>query len=195
VYKQKQTNNTVNNDENHKAIDVEEASGLQDLDYGGNYGNANDYWKNDISGFSTNTYPSTALYSGAYADVGVYDISGSSLNDPMTFTIGGVKAGGQALFAYPSPFSYAVHEKMTFLVDNESPVFSGQTLFRQTLKLFIYNGSGKKVAVLENFNADYYTEWDGRDVNGERLPEGVYYAALKSDVVSGYAGRFLITHR
>ena len=76
-----------NDDQNHKMVDLEEASGIQHLDTASdmNIGDENDPWKDSVEGFWDLSNPNSKDYSGNPSGLGIRNISASSEN--MTFTI------------------------------------------------------------------------------------------------------------
>jgi len=75
--------NTVNNDENHKGVDLEEADGLNDLDFRRNRGDAGDFYPGSTNNtvFNDTSNPNSRDYSGVTTKVEVINISSSG--DPM----------------------------------------------------------------------------------------------------------------
>jgi len=69
--------NRVNNNEARKGVDLEEASGVQDLDTrGSNDGDSSDPWKNSPTGFTPDSTPNSRLYDGTDTKIKVFNISG-----------------------------------------------------------------------------------------------------------------------
>ncbi len=82
--------NRVNNDETHKGVDLEEASGIQDLDVrGSNDGDANDPWKNRLNGFTPDSTPNSRLYDGSDSKIRVFNISAASTVMTIDIDFGG----------------------------------------------------------------------------------------------------------
>lgn len=78
--------NRVNNNEAHKGVDLEEASGVQDLDQrGSNDGDSSDPWKNNPTGFTPDSTPDSRLYDGTDTKIKVFNIS--SVGTSMTIDI------------------------------------------------------------------------------------------------------------
>ena len=68
--------NRVNNNEARKGVDLEEASGTQDLDvWGSNDGDSYDPWRNDLVGFTPTSTPNSYLYDGTNSNIKVFNIS------------------------------------------------------------------------------------------------------------------------
>jgi M6 family metalloprotease-like protein len=68
--------NRVNNNEDRKGIDLEEASGIQDLDTrSSNDGDSSDPWKNNAVGFTPTSTPNSNLYDGTDTKIRVFNIS------------------------------------------------------------------------------------------------------------------------
>lgn len=71
--------NDVNNNEDHKRVDLEEADGLNDLDSIAFYGDANDpYYLGNVTGFGNSTTPDSRLYSGKSSNVSIVNVSASA---------------------------------------------------------------------------------------------------------------------
>ncbi|MBU1020935.1 MAG: M6 family metalloprotease domain-containing protein [Firmicutes bacterium] len=69
---------STNENENHKLVDLEEASGTQHLDDKTNSGNSFDpYYSGNNTKFNDNTTPNSKLYSGLNSNVGVKNVSAS----------------------------------------------------------------------------------------------------------------------
>lgn len=70
-----------NTNEGHKLVDLEEADGLNHLDYndtnGGNSGDKFDPWYGSITGFTNIFNPNSKLYNGSASNVSVTNISAS----------------------------------------------------------------------------------------------------------------------
>jgi len=78
--------NNVNDNENHKRVDLEEADGRTDLDGNANYGDDTDpYYLDNSAEFGDSTVPNSQLYSGDNSDVRVINISNPATT--MTFDI------------------------------------------------------------------------------------------------------------
>ena len=76
--------NDVNEDENHKRVDMEEADGRDDLDMSVNYGDYTDpYYPGNATRFEYSTAPNSRLYSGE--DSGVRIVGASNSADNMVF--------------------------------------------------------------------------------------------------------------
>jgi immune inhibitor A len=68
--------NRVNNNEDRKGIDLEEASGTQDLDTrSSNDGDSSDPWRNRAVGFTPTSTPNSNLYDGTVTNIKVFNIS------------------------------------------------------------------------------------------------------------------------
>ncbi len=68
--------NRVNNDETRKGVDLEEASGTQDLDtWSSNDGDSQDPWKNNVVGFTPTSTPNSDHYDGTPTNIKVFNIS------------------------------------------------------------------------------------------------------------------------
>ncbi|UCC93233.1 MAG: M6 family metalloprotease domain-containing protein [Thermoplasmata archaeon] len=78
VINQYKWSNRVNNNEARKGVDLEEASGTQDLDTrSSNDGDSSDPWKNNLNGFSSTSNPNSNLYDGTVTNIKVFNISAS----------------------------------------------------------------------------------------------------------------------
>lgn len=77
--------NNVNNNEDHKRVDLEEADGRDDLDSRMNFGDYTDPYYLNAEGFTPFTTPNSRPYSGLSSHVNVVNISGSG--STMTFDI------------------------------------------------------------------------------------------------------------
>ena len=70
--------NRVNNNENRKGVDLEEASGTQDLDeWTGNDGDSSDPWRSNLVGFTPDSVPNSRLYDSTNTKIKVFNISAS----------------------------------------------------------------------------------------------------------------------
>jgi immune inhibitor A len=68
--------NRVNNNEARKGVDLEEASGTQDLDIrSSNDGDSSDPWRSNLAGFSATSIPNSNLYDGTVTNIKVFNIS------------------------------------------------------------------------------------------------------------------------
>jgi len=68
--------NRVNNNEDRKGVDLEEASGIQDLDtWGSNDGDSSDPWRNNLVGFTPSSTPNSRLYDGTDSKIKVFNLS------------------------------------------------------------------------------------------------------------------------
>ena len=74
----KWSSNTVNNDEEHKGMDLEEADGNDDLDSGTNRGDNGDPYRS--GNFSKDTYPNSLAYNGSESGWKIENIEVSGLN-------------------------------------------------------------------------------------------------------------------
>ncbi len=82
--------NRVNNNENRKGVDLEEASGTQDLDDRGyNDGDNNDLWKNRLTGFTPDSTPNSRLYDGTDTKIRVFNISSAGTIMTIDIDFGG----------------------------------------------------------------------------------------------------------
>jgi len=82
--------NRVNNNENRKGVDLEEASGTQDLDVRGyNDGDNNDLWKNRLTGWTPDSTPNSRLYDGTDTKITVFNISAGGTIMTIDIDFGG----------------------------------------------------------------------------------------------------------
>ena len=79
--------NIVNTNPSHKGVDLEEASGRQDLDVRNDYnnGDGNDPWYRKDEGFTPHSTPDSRDYSGRNSEIYIHDISSQSNN--MSFSL------------------------------------------------------------------------------------------------------------
>ena len=64
-----------------------------------------------------------------------------------------------------------------------------------TIKITVFNLSGKPVTFLKNGNelqGFYRTEWDGLDMNGNKVPTGIYFYRIEA---AGSGGKSIITKK
>ena len=82
--------NTVNADENHKGVDLEEADGLNDLDHERNPGDGGDFYPGSTNNtvFNDTSNPNSRAYSGATTKIGVSNISSSGNPMRADFDVG-----------------------------------------------------------------------------------------------------------
>ncbi|MFL2944488.1 MAG: PKD domain-containing protein [Candidatus Poseidoniales archaeon] len=78
VLNSKWNSNTVNNDEEHKGMDLEEADGNDDLDSGANRGDAGDPYNSGT--FSKDSYPNSLAYNGTESGWKIENIETSGDN-------------------------------------------------------------------------------------------------------------------
>jgi len=81
--------NYVNANWAHKGVDLEEASGTQDLDTGANDGDRNDPWSGNAVGFTPTSTPNSNLYDGADTKVRVFNISAEGSTMTIDIDFGG----------------------------------------------------------------------------------------------------------
>ena len=74
----KWNSNSVNNDEDHKGVDLEEADGEDDLDYSTNRGDSGDPYKS--GSFTKDTYPNSLAYNGTESGWKIENIETSGDN-------------------------------------------------------------------------------------------------------------------
>ena len=78
---------TNNNDQTHYWVDVEEASGTQNLELNQNTGNDSDYYRlGNATQFTATTTPNNLSYSGVPLGLDITNVSATGAN--MTFTVG-----------------------------------------------------------------------------------------------------------
>lgn len=158
--------NTVNDNENHKGVDLEEADGMNDLDLGRNRGDAGDFYPGSTNNtiFDDTSNPNSRDYSGVSSKVEVANI-GSSANPMRADVKVGIPAIApnlQNLIVYPNPFERAAgHSYVTF---------EGLT---QQVTIRIFNLSGELVRK-EEVSSQYSWDWDLKNTEGEELARGIY---------------------
>ena len=162
-----------NNDQTHYKVDLEEASGTQDLEQNTSYGNDLDYFRsNTMASFGDNSSPNSRSYAGASLGWSVQNISGSG--NPMNFSF--EPAGGApAITRNPG--------NMTFIGSLGGANPNGQNLY-------IYNSGGGALNWSVSSNAAWLTiapasgssagETDAAVVsaNTTGLAAGTYTAAI-----------------
>jgi len=79
--------NNVNTDPSHKGVDLEEASGTQELDVinNYNYGDQHDPWYDNAEGFNPSSIPNSTDYSGSKSEIHISAISRTA--NTMTFSV------------------------------------------------------------------------------------------------------------
>jgi len=77
----------VNDIEEHKALDLEEADGQNDLDHMYNYGDATDLYPNSTKEFNFTSNPSSAAYSGDDSQVRIYNIRSNPVDHTVTINV------------------------------------------------------------------------------------------------------------
>ena len=82
--------NAVNMDETHKGVDLEEASGTQELDVQDyNDGDSADPWASDPLGFNPTSSPNTNLYDGTDTKIRIFNISAPGTYMTIDIDFGG----------------------------------------------------------------------------------------------------------
>jgi immune inhibitor A len=81
--------NYVNANYAHKGVDLEEASGTQDLDTGANDGDRNDPWYSNAVGFTPTSTPNSNLYDGSDTKVRIFNISAAGSTMTIDIDFGG----------------------------------------------------------------------------------------------------------
>lgn len=184
-------NNTVNSSASHKAIDLEEASATQHLDdraYG-NSGDENDFWVSRYFAFGANSYPNSRLYSGDDSGVTINAISKNE--QVMSFEVLGDDVV-ETVVCYPTPFNPALHTQMKFSVNINSSLVNKTEVSYNSIKIYIFDFTGRRVATLNNFDSSFIGVWDGKDDSNIDLKDGLYYYSLDLNNTKGYAGYFVI---
>lgn len=104
--------NTVNTEPAHKGVDLEEASGTQELDVlsDHNGGDGDDPWYSNSDGFNPSSTPNSTSYEGEGSEIHLFDIS--TVSDTMTFSV------------------RVVERKVRFYIvdDNETTALPGETV-------------------------------------------------------------------
>ncbi|MFQ6066915.1 MAG: M6 family metalloprotease domain-containing protein [bacterium] len=177
------SSNMVNSDENHKGVDLEEADGLNDLDYGRNRGDAGDFYPGSTNNnaFNDTSNPNSRSYSGAITKVEVVNIAPSG--DPM---VANLKVGAsiapdlQQLKIFPNPFRQGV--------DHNRIIFAALT---QQATIRIYTLTGQLVKK-QDVSGQYSWDWDGKNMNGEELARGVYIWVVTNPAGEKRTGKIAI---
>ena len=158
--------NTVNDDENHKGVDLEEADGRNDLDNLVNMGDAGDFYPGSTNNivFNDTSNPNSRDYSGVTTKVGVINISSSA--DPMRADlevgIPAIAPNLERLIVYPSPFKPgAGHSYITF------------EALTQEVTIRIFSLSGELVRE-EQVSGQYRWDWDVKNTEGKEVARGTY---------------------
>jgi hypothetical protein len=161
-----------NNDQTHYLVDLEEASGTQDLELNSNSGNDADYFRfgsNEV--FGDTTTPNSVSYTGKNLDMKVQDISVSA--DTMNFFLLGGDPLTPAAVAYPNPWkpgSGGSHDAAALTFTN----------LPNSAKVRIYTIAGELVREFDVTAADLNVKtWDGKNSGGKIAASGVYFANIK----------------
>lgn len=118
----------------------------------------------------------------------------SAWHDSRCITIHCISPQGQEdtedvkieLLPVPNPFlnsttiQYTLPARFGPVVRGQGSVVSGEDL--TPVKLVIFDPAGRLVKTLVDGRQDpgvYQVEWDGRDLNGEKVPSGIYFYLLK----------------
>jgi len=159
--------NTVNDNENHKGVDLEEADGMNDLDFGRNRGDAGDFYPGSTNNtvFDDTSNPNSRNYSGATSKVEVINISSSgnpTITADLKVGIPAIAPNLQNLIVYPNPFETAAgHSYVTFEALTEEV----------TIQIFTVSG---QLVRKEEISGQYSWDWDLKNTNGEKVARGVY---------------------
>lgn len=162
--------NTVNDDENHKGVDLEEADGLNDLDYGRNRGDAGDFYPGSTNNttFNDTSNPDSRDYSGITSEVEVINISssGNPMRAELKVGIAGVAPNLESLIVYPNPFKSAEgHSYITF------------EALTERVTIAIFNLAGELVRK-QDVSSQYSWDWDARNMSREEVARGVYVCVI-----------------
>lgn len=158
--------NTVNDDENHKGVDLEEADGRSDLDNLVNRGDAGDFYPGSTNNtvFNDTSNPNSRDYSGVTTKVGVINISSSA--DPMRADlevgIPAIAPNLESLIVFPNPFKPAAgHSYVTF-----------EALTKEvTIRIFSLSG---ELVRKEEVSGQYRWDWDVKNTEGKEVARGTY---------------------
>lgn len=159
--------NTVNDNEYHKGVDLEEADGRGELDIQLSYGDIGDYFPgfSDNRRFSRTTNPSSKYYGGDSSGVKVTDISDSaSIMYVGTAIIDTVNVPSKKKSNIFTPNQDGVNDGCEF----EEPDGS--------YKIKIYDITSRLVKTLDNRYI-----WNGKDDDGGLVETGVYIYQIISD--------------
>lgn len=177
--------NGNNDDQTHYLVDLEEASGVQDLANNINSGDDADYFRfGNNTGFGDGTTPNSKSYSSY--NLGLLISSVSDAGDPMSFNVSltaTTKLTLGKLKAYPNPCYF---DKSDLTIADMPPD-------AKDVKVFIYSAAGKLVRVLESgrgIDADNIAVWDGRDKSGTMTASGLYIYLAKASNYDGVTGKF-----
>lgn len=129
------SSNTVNDDENHKGVDLEEADGLNDLDGGRNRGDAGDFYPGSTNNttFNDTSNPNSRAYSGDSTSVEVLNISSSQSTmsaDLLVGVSGDTTPPDTSLLSYPGSevTGNALTVEVTFLWSGSDNITSASNL-------------------------------------------------------------------
>jgi len=159
--------NTVNDNEYHKGVDLEEADGRGELDIQLSYGDIGDYFPgfSDNRRFSRTTNPSSNYYGGDSSGVKITDISDSaSIMYMGTAIIDTVNVPSKKKSNIFTPNQDGVNDGCEF----EEPDGS--------YKIKIYDITSRLVKTLDNRYI-----WNGKDDDGGLVETGVYIYQIISD--------------
>ncbi len=166
------SSNTVNNDENHKGVDLEEADGLNDLDYGRNRGDAGDFYPGSTNNttFNDTSNPNSRAYSGDSTSVEVGNISssqGTMSADLLVGVSGDTTPPDTFLLSYPGSkvTGNALTVEATFLWTGSDNITSASNL--------VYSYS------LEDYESGW-SPWSSGTSKTYTLPMGNYVFKVKA---------------
>jgi len=155
--------NTVNDDENHKGVDLEEADGLNNLDNLVNRGDAGDFYPGSTNNtaFNDTSNPNSRDYSGVTTKVEVINISlsGDPMRADLKVGIPVIAPNLESLIVYPNPaagHSYITLEGLTQEV---------------TIRIFTLSG---ELVRKEEVSGQYRWNWDVKNMEGKRVARGMY---------------------
>lgn len=184
VINARMASNTVNDNENHKGVDLEEADGLRDLDYGRNRGDAGDFYPGSTNNttFNDTSNPNSRAYSGKTSKVEVININVSEnpIKADLKVGIPTIAPNLESLIVYPNPFkSVEGHSYITF-----------EALTEQ-VTILIFSLTGELVKQ-QSVSGQYSWDWDARNMSGEEVARGIYVWVVTNPVGEMKTGKIAI---
>jgi immune inhibitor A len=175
-----------NDTETHPLVGIMQADGDEGylLDYG-DWGNAEDLWKDSDYGFGDTSKPASLDYDGNPTGVWVYDIGPASSIITASFWVTPVILG--RVYSYPNPFrvdqepSWGRKIIITFVPSDTVCLADPYPSFN----VKIYNIAGERVRELrsEPYEIDRYTRrafWDLKNNKGEDVVSGMYLYVIET---------------
>lgn len=179
--------NGNNDDQTHYLVDLEEASGAQDLANNTNPGDDADYFRfGNNTSFGDGTTPNSKSYLDY--NLGLLISSVSVSGNPMSFNVtltATTRLSMGKLKAYPNPCYF----------DRSNLTIAGIPPDARDVKIYIYSPAGKLVRVLKSgdgINVDNIALWNGADGNGVMSASGLYIYLAKASNYDSVTGKFYI---